>query len=106
MAGVMKHLDDTNFDQEIASGVTLVDFYADWCGPCRMMNPIIEELAKELEGKAKIVKLDIERAQKTTATFGVTSIPTVIVFKDGKEVNRVVGLRDKDALKKMLLAVS
>lgn len=106
MAGVMKHLDDTNFDQEIASGVTLVDFYADWCGPCRMMNPIIEELAKELEGKAKIVKLDIERAQKTTATFGVTSIPTVVVFKDGKEVNRVVGLRDKDALKKMLLAIS
>lgn len=106
MAGVMKHLDDTNFDQEIATGVTLVDFYADWCGPCRMMNPIIEELAEELEGKAKIVKLDIERAQKTTASFGVTSIPTVVVFKDGKEVNRVVGLRDKDTLKKMLLAVS
>lgn len=105
MAGTLRTLDDTNFDQEIASGVTLVDFYADWCGPCRMMTPIITELSTELAGQAKIVKLDIERAQKTTASFGVTSIPTVIVFKDGKEVNRIVGLRDKDTLKKLILSV-
>ena len=106
MSDALPHLDDTNFQQEIAQGVTLVDFFADWCGPCRMMSPIIEELSKELQGKAKVAKLDIERAQRTTASFGVTSIPTVIVFKDGKEVNRMVGLRDKDTLKKMILAVA
>lgn len=102
---MVKHFDDANFDSEIASGVTLVDFYADWCGPCKMMSPIIDALSTELEGQVKIGKLDIEKAQKTTATFNVMSIPTVIVFKNGKEVNRVVGLRDKDTLKKMLMAV-
>lgn len=106
MAESTKYLDDANFEQEIANGVTLVDFYADWCGPCRMMTPIISELATELEGRVKIAKLDIESAQKTTAMFSVTSIPTVIVFKNGKEVNRVVGLRDKETLKKMILAVA
>lgn len=105
-SSTLKHLDDENFETEIAKGVTLVDFYADWCGPCRMMAPIIEDLAKELSGKVKITKLDIEKAQKTTAHFNVTSIPTVVVFKDGKEVDRVVGLRDKETLKKLLLAVN
>lgn len=99
MAGQLLYLDDANFEETISKGVTLVDFYADWCGPCRMIAPIIEELSNELHGTAKIAKLDVEKAQNTTATFQVTSIPTVIIFKDGKEFKRVVGLRDKETLK-------
>lgn len=98
MANHLKYLDDKNFDKEIAEGVTLVDFYADWCGPCRMMEPIIEELAKEMEGKAKIAKIDIETSQKVTSNFNVTSIPTLILFKNGNELQRIVGIKDKDAL--------
>ncbi|MGA8164282.1 MAG: thioredoxin [Waddliaceae bacterium] len=98
MADHLKYLNDDNFDEEIAEGITLVDFYADWCGPCRMMEPIIEELATEMEGKAKIAKIDIETSQKVTANFNVTSIPTLILFKDGNELQRIVGIKDKDSL--------
>lgn len=104
MAENLKYLTDDNFNETISKGVTLVDFYADWCGPCRMVAPIIEELATELHDKATIAKLDIENAQKVTSSFGVTSIPTIILFKDGKEVNRVVGVRGKEDLKRMILA--
>ncbi|KAF3361587.1 Thioredoxin [Chlamydiales bacterium STE3] len=98
MGQSIKYLNDENFQAEIASGVTLVDFYADWCGPCRMIAPIIEELASELNGKAAIAKLDIESAQQTTSNFHVTSIPTLIIFKDGQEVERFVGVKDKETL--------
>lgn len=96
------YLDDSNFENTISEGVTLVDFYADWCGPCRMIAPIIEELSEEMKGQAKIAKLDIENAQEAARNFQVTSIPTIIVFKDGKEFKRAVGLRDKKALKEMV----
>ncbi len=102
MAKGLRYLNDDNFQQEINSGVTLVDFYADWCGPCRMMEPIINDLADELEDKVKIAKIDIESAQRTAASFQVTSIPTIIVFKDGVEVERLVGLKDKETLKRTL----
>ena len=98
----LTYLNDDNFENEVSKGVTLVDFYADWCGPCRMMTPIMDELAKEMQGKVKIAKLDIETAQKVTSNFNVTSIPTIILFKDGSEIDRVVGVRDKDFLKKIL----
>jgi thioredoxin 1 len=98
------YLDDSNFKNTIANGVTLVDFYADWCGPCRMIAPIIEELSAEFNGKAKIAKLDIEKAQEVTTEFQVTSIPTIILFKDGNEVKRIVGLRDKETLKGLVSA--
>jgi thioredoxin 1 len=102
MADFIKHLNDGNFEQTIAKGITLVDFYADWCGPCRRIAPVIEELAKEMQGKATVAKLDIEKAQSTTASYQVMSIPTIILFKDGKEVKRIVGLSDKATLTKLI----
>lgn len=104
MSEDLKYLNDENFESTISKGVTLVDFYADWCGPCRRIAPVIEELATELKGKATIAKLDIEQAQKTTASFQVMSIPTIILFKNGKEVKRIVGLASKDALMDLITA--
>ena len=104
MAANIVYLDDSSFKAAIANGVTLVDFYADWCGPCRMIAPIIEELSTEFNGKAKIAKVDIEKAQEVTSEYQVTSIPTIILFKDGQEVKRFVGLRDKEALKDLVTA--
>lgn len=92
------HLDDENFQKEIATGLTLVDFYATWCGPCRMITPIIEQLSGMTQGKAKIAKVDIDQSQDTTASLQITSVPTLILFKDGKEVKRVVGVKDLDYL--------
>lgn len=94
----LEHLTDANFQQTIGSGVTLVDFYATWCGPCRMVGPIVEQLAGMVDGKAKIVKVDIDQSQETTASLQITSVPTIILFKDGKEVKRVVGVKDLDYL--------
>jgi len=102
MTGQLVYLNDENFESEIGKGVTLVDFYADWCGPCRMITPIVEELSKEFDGRAKIAKVDIDAAQNTATNFNVTSIPTLIIFKDGAEVKRVVGVRDKKTLSEMI----
>ena len=99
---LIKHLTDNNFQKEIEAGITLVDFFATWCGPCRMLTPIMEDLAKHFEGKAFIAKVDIDSEQKTAAKFQVTSVPTLILFKDGKEVNRLIGLRDMEAIKEFV----
>lgn len=102
MSENVKYLNDENFQSAIASGVTLVDFYADWCGPCKMVAPIITELAEEFHGQATIAKLDIDKAPITTTGCDVTSIPTLIVFKNGQEAKRLVGVRDKKSLKAVL----
>lgn len=102
--GHLQLVDDTTFSSETGKGLVLVDFFAEWCGPCHMQTPILEALAKELGGQVKIVKLDIDKSQRTTATFQVTSIPTLVLLRDGKEVNRVVGVRDADALKELIRA--
>jgi thioredoxin 1 len=96
------HLDDDNFEDTIRSGVTLVDFYADWCGPCRILAPIFEQIAGELHSKAKFAKVDTDKAEKSAANYRITSIPTLILFKDGKEVNRVVGIRDAEGLRNLV----
>ena len=101
---LIKHLTDDGFKNEIAKGVTLVDFYAEWCGPCRMLAPVLEKIAAELKGKALIAKVDIDSEQKTAAEFQIASVPTLILFKDGVEVNRLVGLRNEEAVKKFILA--
>ena len=103
MSDGFKFLSEDNFETEVGSGLTLVDFYADWCGPCRMLTPVLEEVAKDVDGKATIAKIDIDKAQKTASAFQVTSIPTLILFKEGKEVGRLVGLRDKDTIKDFIL---
>lgn len=98
-----RKLTDENFEKEIAEGVTLVDFFADWCGPCKMLAPVLEKLSHELDGKATVAKLDIDASQRVASQFQITSVPTLILFKDGKEVNRIVGLRNLDALKQFVM---
>jgi len=98
---VTKVSDDT-FEQEVSSGVVVVEFFADWCGPCRMLAPVIEGVAEEMGDKVSFLKLDIDSNQKVAGQFHVTSVPTLVLFKDGKEVNRIVGLRDANAIKQFI----
>ena len=76
-------------------GLLVVDFYADWCGPCRMLTPVMEELAAEFENKAKFAKLNVDNVDEVASAFRIMSIPCVVFIKDGKEVNRIVGYRPK-----------
>lgn len=100
----LKHLKYETFKNDIAKGVTLVDFYADWCGPCRMLSPILEDIAKEMKGKIQVAKVDIDSEEKIAAEFQISSVPTLILFKNGSEVNRLVGLRNAEAVKNFVLA--
>ncbi|MEQ2526934.1 thioredoxin [Robertmurraya yapensis] len=93
---------DQTFDTETGSGVVLADFWAPWCGPCKMIAPVLEELDAEIGDKLKIVKLDVDDNQETAAKFGVMSIPTLLVFKDGEVVDKVVGFQPKEALAERL----
>ncbi len=102
----IKKLTEETFVEGIKSGVVLVDFYANWCGPCRMLAPVLEQLAEEVKGKASIAKLDIDTAPTTTEGLEITSVPTMILFKNGKEVNRIVGLRDADFLLNFIRSAS
>lgn len=88
-----------NFAQSVANGVSLVDFWAPWCGPCKMQLPIVEELSSELQGTATIGKINVDDEPELASQFGVMSIPTLILFKDGQPVDKMVGLQGKDALK-------
>lgn len=101
-SNAIKKLTDETFDDGISKGVVLVDFYADWCGPCRMLSPVVEELATEMSGKITVAKVDTDQSVNTAGRFEVTSIPTLILFKDGKVMKRLVGLKDLDTLRKLV----
>lgn len=97
----MINLTDDTFDGEIAKGTTLVDFWAEWCGPCRALAPVLDELSKEMPG-VKIAKMNVDESSKVPAKFNVQSIPTMILFKDGQKVGQIVGLIPKNKIKEFI----
>jgi len=102
-----REVTDSNFDQEVlkAAKPVLVDFWAPWCGPCRMVAPIVEELSDEYDGKVEFVKLNTDDNPNTAVKYGIRSIPTLLVFKDGQPVGQIIGFRPKSDLKQRLDAV-
>ena len=95
---------DDDFDQEVlrAELPVLVDFWAEWCGPCHALEPVVEELAKEYDGKVKVVKMDTEQNFDVPAHYGIRSLPTLLVFKGGQQIEQIMGLRPKVDLKRSL----
>ncbi|MBP7654498.1 thioredoxin [Candidatus Dependentiae bacterium] len=104
MSDQIVYLDSNNFKTEIENynGTALVDFYADWCGPCRMLAPVIESLAKTYAGKIKICKVNTDNAQDIASKYNINGIPAVLIFKNGAEVENLVGFRPAEAYTKIL----
>ena len=98
----LKTLTDSNFDQEIRTGVTRVDFWAEWCGPCRRIAPIVEQLAGEYEGRAAIGKLNVDENPNIPGRFMIRGIPTLLLFKDGQLADTLVGLAPKEDIARMI----
>ena len=98
------HVTDGNFDEEIVKAdiPAMVDFWAEWCGPCKMVGPTVEALAKEYDGKVKIAKMNVDENRETPARFGIRNIPTLILFKDGEVAQTIIGAQTKDHLEEEL----
>ena len=101
---MIKHVTKSTYEDEVLKSdvPVVVDFWASWCGPCRMQGTILEQLDKEVEGKAKIVKVNVDEENELAMTFGVQSIPTLLFYKDGKVADKAIGVRDAAAIKKAL----
>lgn len=107
MAGNIVNLTDDNFADNVEkdNGPILVDFWAEWCMPCRALAPVIEELSAEFQGKVRFAKLNVDECREVPSKFGIRGIPTLILFKDGKKVNELVGNQPKDKIRTMLSSV-
>lgn len=100
----MKIINKAEFEQITKEGVVLVDFFATWCGPCKMLSPVLEELAEDVKGKAEIVKVDVDQEGDLAMRFGIMSVPTMIIFKDGEAVKQIMGYQPKQQLLSVLEA--
>ncbi|MGX7141040.1 thioredoxin [Facklamia languida] len=97
-----RELTDQQFEEATSQGLSLVDFWAPWCGPCRMQSPIVDEIADEMEGQVEVFKMNVDDQPETAQAFGIMSIPTLIIKKDGQVVEKLVGFHDKDRLQAIL----
>ncbi len=94
----MEILNEKNYNEKTEKGLVVVDFFANWCGPCRMMSPILEEVQKDMGEKVKIYKVDVDESENLARQFGIMSIPTILIYKDGEIVNKHIGLWMKDSM--------
>jgi thioredoxin 1 len=106
MSGLVTEVDSHKFEKVVLKGITLVDFWASWCGPCKMQGPVLDAVAKKNGSKAKIVKANIDKVSDTADKFDVRTIPTLVLFKDGKEMQRFIGLQSEGALVDAIVSLS
>ena len=102
----VKTFTDSNFDEEVKAGVVLIDFWAEWCGPCKMIAPVLEDIANENKGKLSVAKLNVDENPATASRFDLRSIPTLLIFKGGQEIDRLVGVQPKSEIMRRLAHVT